>query len=90
MGRHAHLRAGSLHGDVYLFDAGDKLVKHTHVPETEHITIILSGMLRITSGSTITDWGAGEIIDFPPGIEHELEAIVPDTKFINMVRQRKK
>jgi len=52
---------GNLKGTIYDFTSiGDVLAKHSHTPETAHITIVAKGKIKITAGDWTYDAEAGK------------------------------
>lgn len=79
---------GDIKGTIYDFEnAGDILPKHIHTDENVHITIIARGKLKAYSH----DWEqvaiSGQILDFKVGEPHELMALEPNTRIINILKK---
>jgi len=78
---------GTLHGSLYSFEeAGDKLPMHNHPEEDTHITFILDGSFKVIG----SDWEmvskSGQFIDWQSGQAHELIALEPNSRFLNIVK----
>jgi quercetin dioxygenase-like cupin family protein len=81
---------GDLNGTIYDFEeSGDVLPKHNHKPDDVHITIVARGRLRAHSHDWSTEATAGQILDFRPGEPHELTALEPNTRIINIVKKHR-
>ncbi len=66
----------ALHGDLltlsrWTLKAGSGVPMHKH--PNEQVTIILAGRSVATSGGRSYDLGPGDVILFPPNVEHEFE-----------------
>jgi len=78
---------GNLNGTIYDFaDIGDILAKHSHTPETAHITIVAKGKIKITAGDWTYDAEAGKVIDLPANQEHEFVALQANSRIVNIVK----
>jgi quercetin dioxygenase-like cupin family protein len=72
-----------------IYDAeqeGDILPMHSHEEDTIHITIVARGSFKVLGD----DWDmiakAGDVIDWRVGQNHELVALEPDSRFINILK----
>jgi len=78
---------GKLIGSLYSFEeAGDKLPMHDHTEENVHITFILNGSFRVHGGGWDMVSKAGDFIDWKAGQSHELIALEPNSRFVNIVK----
>ena len=75
-------------GVIYDFaEAGDILPMHDHTPWTEHITVMVDGAVEIRGPDRAWERTARhrDAIDLPPGA-HEIEALEPGTRILNIVK----
>ena len=78
---------GKLSGAI--FDApevGDILPMHNHGEDDVHITIVARGSFRVKGSGWEMTSKAGDIIDWKPGQAHELIALEPNSRFVNIVK----
>jgi len=69
-------------------NAGDVLSMHRHVyPSDDHISIVLSGRLRI-HGPGIGEFERASFAVFYPGLEHEFVALEDNTRVLQVTRKR--
>lgn len=79
---------GDIRGVIYDFEeAGDILPKHNHDESSVHITIVARGRLKAYSHDWEQEAAAGQIIDFRPNEPHELMALEPNTRIVNIVKK---
>lgn len=78
--------AGNLRGIVYDFDAaGDGIPMHVHDEETCHITIVTIGSVLVSGDGWKQTHKSGAVIPFTPGQRHEIEALEPGTRIVNVM-----
>lgn len=78
---------GKLNTSIY--DAivdGDTLPMHDHDESTVHITIIARGSFKVHGDGWEMTAKAGDVIDWKVGQRHELIALEPNSRFINIVK----
>lgn len=82
------LRAGAVHAFIFTADEpGDLLPMHRHGPADNHISIIARGEFRV-HGPAIGDhvYGAGAILDWGEGVDHEIVAIGAGARIVNILK----
>lgn len=78
---------GKLNGSIYdAVEVGDILPMHTHGEEDVHITIVARGSFRVHGDGWELVAKAGDVIDWKPGQAHELIALEPNSRFVNIVK----
>lgn len=78
---------GILQGSLYSFEeAGDKLPMHTHEEENTHITFILDGSFQVKGNTWEMTAKPGQFIDWQAGQAHELIALEPNSRFLNIIK----
>lgn len=84
-----HLKnCGDLNGVVYdLQEVGDGLEMHNHTEEDAHITVVARGRLKVIGSGWEKEIGAGQIMNFLANQPHELRALEPNTRIINIVKK---
>jgi quercetin dioxygenase-like cupin family protein len=81
------IETGSLHGMIYdAQDPGDMLPMHTHDKQTVHITIIARGSFRVHGDGWEMISKSGDVIDWQVGQAHELIALEPNSRFVNIIK----
>ena len=81
------IKFGKLNGTIYdALEVGDILPMHTHGQEDVHITIISRGSFRVHGDGWEMVGKAGDVIDWQVGQQHELIALEPNSRFINIVK----
>jgi len=81
------LSFGQLNGAIYdAPDVGDILPMHTHGEEDVHITIVARGSFRVHGDGWEMVAKAGDVLDWRPGQRHELIALEPNSRFVNIVK----
>jgi hypothetical protein len=73
--------------DLGIYDAkneGDILPMHSHGEDTIHITIVARGSFTVRGDDWEITAKAGDVIDWRVGQNHELIALEPDSRFINI------
>jgi quercetin dioxygenase-like cupin family protein len=79
------VRLGDIRGSVYEFDvAGDMIPKHVHDENSNHITIVLAGRIKVYSHDWEMEADVGRVLDFEPEQPHEILALEDNTKIINI------
>jgi len=81
------IQIGSIGGVVYTCEnVGDTLDMHCHEtsPETNHITIVCRGKLRVFGVGWEKVATAGDIFDWKEDQWHGFEALEPNSKFVNI------
>lgn len=74
-------------GAIYDFpDIGDLLPMHTHDNLTIHITIVSRGSFKAHGDGWEMTARAGDVIDWKVGQAHELIALEPNSRFVNIVK----
>ena len=85
--RAKQLALGNLSGTIYDFeDVGDKLQRHIHTPENNHISIVARGSIRTSGNGWEKICTAGDVIDWRPNDPHEFTALQPNTRVVNIVK----
>jgi quercetin dioxygenase-like cupin family protein len=78
---------GKLNGTIYDADGvGDMLPMHTHDESTVHITIVARGSFKAHGDGWEMTAKAGDVIDWKVGQRHELIALEPNSRFVNIVK----
>lgn len=78
---------GSLVGTVYDFPAtGDALPMHKHTAEDVHITVVARGSFRAHGDSFDMTVKAGDVVDWKVDQNHELVALEPNSRIVNIVK----
>jgi len=76
---------GKLNGTIYDAEAaGDLLPMHDHDESTVHITIVARGSFKIHGDDWEMTAKAGDVIDWKVGQAHELIALEPNSRFMNI------
>jgi quercetin dioxygenase-like cupin family protein len=79
---------GDIVGSIYDFEfAGDVLPKHTHTEADIHITIVARGKIKAYSHDWAVEAEAGKILDFRPHEPHEIMALEPNTRIVNIQKK---
>jgi len=78
---------GKLNGTIYdAVAVGDVLPMHDHDESTVHITIVARGSFRAHGDGWEMTAKAGDVIDWKVGQRHELIALEPNSRFVNIVK----
>ena len=78
---------GKLQGTVFDFEeAGDMLPMHNHTESDVHITIINRGSFKAHGDGWEMILKEGQIVDWDAGQAHELIALEPGSRFVNIVK----
>ena len=81
------LALGKLKGGIYDAVAeGDILPMHDHDEATVHITIVARGPFKAHGDGWEMTAKAGDVIDWKVGQRHELIALEPNSRFVNIVK----
>ena len=76
---------GKLNGVIYdAVDVDDILPMHTHGEQDVHITIIARGSFKVHGDGWEMVAKAGDVLDLKPGQAHELIALEPNSRFVNI------
>ena len=82
-----HFEYGKLKGVIYDFqDTGDILPRHAHDTDSVHISIIAKGSFKITGDNWEHTLNNGAVLDWEPGIYHEFQALEPNSRLINILK----
>ena len=85
--QHKLLNVDSIRGIVFDFpEVGDVLPMHTHDETNVHITICARGKLRVFSNQFEMEISAGDIWDWAPGVWHGFEALEPNSRIVNIIK----
>lgn len=78
-------KVGILEGTVYFFETDtDVLERHFHEIGQGHITIVSSGAVKIIGEGWEKEVEVGGVVDLPDGQSHEIKALKPRTKIVNI------
>ena len=78
---------GKLNGTIYdAVKVDDILPMHTHDEGSVHITIIARGSFRVHGDGWEMVAKSGDVLDWTPGQRHELIALEPNSRFVNIVK----
>jgi quercetin dioxygenase-like cupin family protein len=78
---------GKLNGSIYdAPETGDVLPMHNHDEATVHITIVARGSFRVHGDGWEMTAKAGDVIDWKAGQAHELIALEPNSRFVNIIK----
>ena len=78
---------GQLNGSIYdAPEVNDILPMHTHGEADVHITIVARGSFKVHGGGWEMTAKAGDVIDWKVGRAHELIALEPNSRFVNIVK----
>jgi quercetin dioxygenase-like cupin family protein len=78
---------GKLNGAIYdAPETGDILPMHSHGEGDVHITIVARGSFRVHGDGWEMVAKAGDVLDWKPGQAHELIALEPNSRFVNIVK----
>lgn len=78
---------GKLKGAIFDFqEVNDVLPMHDHTEEDIHITIVARGSFRAYGDGWERKLKAGDVIDWKVGQRHELIALEPNSRFVNIVK----
>jgi quercetin dioxygenase-like cupin family protein len=77
----------NLQGAIYdAPDVGDILPMHSHLEGDVHITVIARGSFRVHGNGWEIIGKAGDVIDWQVGQAHELIALEPNSRFVNIIK----
>jgi len=78
---------GKLNCTIYdAAEVGDILPMHTHDEASVHITIIARGSFKVRGDGWEMIAKEGDVLDWKVGQNHELIALQPNSKFINILK----
>lgn len=78
---------GKLSGSIYdAQSVNDILPMHDHGESDIHITIVARGSFRAHGDGWEMVAKAGDVIDWAVGQRHELIALEPNSRFVNIVK----
>jgi len=78
---------GNLRGTIYdCPETDDILPMHNHDETTVHITVIARGSFKVRGEGWEMVSKAGDVIDWLPGQAHELIALEPNSRFVNLLK----
>lgn len=78
---------GRLVGSIYdAPDTNDILPMHTHGEADVHITIVARGSFKVHGDGWEMVAKAGDVLDWKPGQRHELIALEPNSRFVNIIK----
>lgn len=78
---------GALNGSLYIAkEVGDVLPMHSHNEESLHITFILEGSFKVIGYGWEMIAKPGQFIDWQVGQGHELIALEPNSRFLNILK----
>lgn len=79
-------KAGELRGVIYDFEVvGDVLAKHVHTEDTNHITVVARGKVKVGSHDWEIEAVAGQVLIFRPDEPHEFTALEDNTRIVNIL-----
>jgi len=78
---------GKLNGTIYDFpEVDDVLPMHSHGESTVHITIVARGSFKVIGDGWEMISKAGDVIDWKVDQAHELVALEPNSRFVNILK----
>lgn len=78
---------GTLRGTIYdATDVDDILPMHNHGEADVHITIVARGSFKVHGEGWEMTAKSGDVIDWKVGQAHELIALEPNSRFVNIVK----
>jgi quercetin dioxygenase-like cupin family protein len=78
---------GRLSGSIYdAPEINDILPMHTHGEDDVHITIIARGSFKVHGDGWEMVAKSGDVLDWKPGQRHELIALEPNSRFVNIIK----
>jgi quercetin dioxygenase-like cupin family protein len=78
---------GKLSGSIYdAPEVDDILPMHSHDEASVHITIIARGSFKVHGDGWEMVAKAGDVLDWKVGQAHELIALEPNSRFVNIVK----
>lgn len=79
---------GDLTGTIYEFEkAGDILTNHAHTEDNAHITIVTQGKILVVGETWEIEALPGKILDFKPGVFHEIVSLEDNTRIVNIIKK---
>jgi quercetin dioxygenase-like cupin family protein len=81
------LTYGNLNGSIYdAAEVGDTLLMHSHGEHDVHITIVARGSFKVHGDGWEMVAKAGDVLDWKVGQRHELIALEPNSRFVNIIK----
>jgi quercetin dioxygenase-like cupin family protein len=78
---------GKLNGVIYdAPDVNDTLAMHSHGEKDVHITVIARGSFKVHGDGWEMIGKEGDVIDWQVGQAHELIALQPNSRFVNILK----
>lgn len=78
---------GKLNGTIYdAPEMNDILPMHSHGKEDVHITIVARGSFKVHGDGWEMVAKAGDVLDWRVGQAHELIALEPNSRFVNIIK----
>lgn len=78
---------GDLKGSIYdAVETDDILPMHTHGENDVHITVVARGSFKVRGDGWEMTSKAGDVIDWQAGQAHELIALEPNSRFVNIIK----
>ena len=85
--QHNPVSFGKLIGSVIDFpEINDVLPMHSHDEDNIHITIVARGSFKAHGDGWERELKAGDVIDWAVSQRHELIALEPNSRFVNIVK----
>lgn len=82
-----YVNFGNLRGSIHDFpEVDDVLPMHNHDISSVHITVIARGSFKVRGEGWEIVSKAGDVIDWEPGQAHELIALEPNSRFVNIMK----
>ena len=79
---------GDLRGVIYDFEqTGDLLPKHMHDENSNHITVVARGKIKVYSHDWEIEGSAGTVWDFKPNEPHEFMALEDNSRIVNIIKK---
>ena len=78
---------GKINGIIHDFaKIGDELPTHVHDESTNHMTIIARGAFKCTTDTWEKELKAGDVIDWPAGVNHSFVALKRNSRLVNILK----
>jgi quercetin dioxygenase-like cupin family protein len=82
-----NLKYGKAEGTIYDFpEINDVLPMHAHTEFNNHITIICRGSFKAHGDGWEMIAKEGDVLDWQAGQNHELIALQPNSRFVNIFK----
>lgn len=79
--------AGRLQWATYDFtEVGDSIPRHSHTEVDNHITAVQLGAVFVHGDGWALVVAAGSTVDWPVGTPHEIVAMEPGTRIMNIIK----